>query len=343
MTDLRTLADYYYTSSDKPGEVYSTARRAFFADTDAAYLAWRQPDNQAPAAVGAESDIYTILASLYPAGLPSGAYSYGASRNSDANINLLVNADFRINRRGITSSSTSGAYMADMWKNGNSNGVSCLLPSYDLTTDTLTVPASLSSWEQKIERALWARGFAGETMTVSVEDLVYVSGSTTGLRITVGGQLVTLTPGAGVRAATFTVPAGATGDYLLFRINSGGQYKFRNLAIVRGSVPFTGTKRSLAEESRLCLRYYNAIRISAQGYAESGAQVRGVTTVLFPVEMAATPTVVHTNSSGNSSNLNTGAAPTVYRLDTRQYNVARQSAAAGTVTWTDDVTFDASP
>lgn len=343
----KPLSDFYYLVASRAGEVYSTASRAFVADDAAAYIAWQEGGTYGPGNCIDEPELYGLLAQIYPAGLPATGYSYGVTRDYDADVNVLVNPNFSINQRGRTNAIGSTLYGPDGWKFAMPDGVAGNAPTFDPVTGVVTTDNSLGRMEQFIERGLFGRGYAGETMTVSVEDLVLIGGGTDGLKFSIMSPDgtsslldITISAGDGVRAATFVVPAGATGNFLRFRLRNQAQRSFRNLALVRGSTPFTGGRRNKAEELQLCRRYYQGpYRIVGQGYAEAGSQIRGITNFPLPVVMAKTPTLGYTEAF--ATNWNNGAT-TVYKNDGIFLSLARQSAGIGTITWGVDVTLDAS-
>lgn len=150
----------------------------------------RLPDpNTAP--LTAKGDLYTY--STVPARLAVGSNGDTLVADSSATTGLrwqadwntgknkIINGDFRINQRGFTSNTTSGAFNFDRWFQGNSLGTFTVTPQtftlgaapvagYEGTTFLRGVVASHSTandtayYNQKIESV---RTLAGQTVTVS--------------------------------------------------------------------------------------------------------------------------------------------------------------------------------
>lgn len=258
-----TLSDFYYAVATLPGQVYSTDRRGFVATSDSTYLTWISTFGaNFVGNVQTEVELFTLLESLYPAGLPA-QYGFSAVVDYDKLVNVLINSDFQINQRGNIDGAPPD-FVTDMWQVAGGVGVFSNAPVYDPQTGVVETSSSLTNLVQMVEKSVWSRGFAGETMTISCEDLENLSGPTEGLEFLIGGVAsdysdvasVTIPAGAGVRAAAFEVPATSTGDFLRVRLSAGGTRRFRNLALVRGSTPFAGTRRNRIEELGLARNYY---------------------------------------------------------------------------------------
>ena len=257
------LSDYYYAVAALPGQVYSTDRRIFVATSDAAYLTWVATFGaNFVGNVQTDVELFTLLENLYPAGLPD-QYGFSAVVDYDRLVNVLINSDFQINQRGNTDGSQPD-FVTDMWQATGGVGVFSNAPVYDPVTGVVETSSSLTNLEQMVERDVWSRGFIGETMTISCEDLENLGGPTAGLEFQIGGVAanysdavsVTIPAGAGVRAAAFVVPSSSTGNFLRVRLSAEGVRRFRNLALVRGDKPFAGTRRNRIEELALAQAYY---------------------------------------------------------------------------------------
>lgn len=258
MPNFYNVENWYWTVGDRnpSTEVYSSAARAFVLQTDTAYTTFlAEPGDFTTIPLADFDELIAILQNQYPGGLPLDAtYPIVATASYDSKINLLINPEFRVNQRGITSGISRDEFGPDLWS--GDTGANSTAPTYDPATGEVTTPGNLSVFKQQIERAFWSAGYVGERLTVSVEDLEYVSGAAGGLELTIGGVDITLTPGPGVRAVSFVVPVGATGDFLTFRLNSGGTYRYKRMALVRGETPFDGEPRNLEAETALCRYYY---------------------------------------------------------------------------------------
>lgn len=250
-----TPSDWYWQVGADTTQFWSSATAGYVPDDDAAYLAWLAIIPNQPTVIADEDNLWEVLRQVYPPGLPSDQpYNYVVQRDFQKRRNLLINPEFRVNQRQNFSTLSDGEEGPDRW--AGAAPVGSTPPSYDAETGIVTTAGGLSEVRQEIERDFWSAGYPNETLTVSAEDLEYVSGDTDGLELTIGGVNIVLEPGPGVRASTFVVPDTATGDFLTFEFKSGGSYRYKNLALVQGSEPFDGQPRNLQEETALCQWYY---------------------------------------------------------------------------------------
>jgi hypothetical protein len=245
------------------------------------------------------------VADIDPALYPTISISGPAQRASFRN--LLINPTFTVNQRAFAGGSLSaGVYGHDRWKAGSGGA------NYSISSDTVTLTSG--SLFQSIE----SPNLASALVTVSVED------PTATLTITVaahdggsGSVSGSITTGSGRRSLTLLVPSTATASLSIEISGTSAQFKRVQMEIGGRWTPFE--RRSLADEVRLCQRYFAStygLNIAPGTAGSAGALATrtpssGIGVLLWhlPVQMRTAPTVtMYAATTGNSGNVSQGTA-----------------------------------
>lgn len=225
-----------------------------------------------------------------------------------AGQNLLVNGDMQVNQRAFAGGSLAGgAYGFDRWK-ADAGGATLARSGFDLTL-------SAGAIVQPVEPALWGlSSFAAMPLTLSVETLT--GGS---LTVGIGSASGTITAGAGRRSVTLTPAVGDTGALAVRLAPEAGGVSFRRIKLEHGGVATAwDDHRSLAEETRLCQRYFWPLEGELICDTYQQVSCNCLTHLVLPVRMRTTPTVAYTiaeevNAVGGASR---GIAMTAPQLAT---------------------------
>ncbi|RPI60267.1 MAG: hypothetical protein EHM48_07515 [Planctomycetaceae bacterium] len=188
--------------------------------------------------------------------------------------NLIMNGQGRINQRGYTSGTATGAanqYTLDRWRVVTSG--QNLSWTGNAARNTMTAPAG------GVEQVIEARNVVGGTYTINW------TGTAT---CTVAGT-------ARAKGAVFTLTA-ATNTTVRF---TGGT--FTDVQLELGSIPTLYDRAPHGEELALCQRYFQSLFVVVN-------TLTTFYTVSFPVEMFANPTITgggagFTNNSPNNKTL----------------------------------------
>jgi len=174
--------------------------------------------------------------------------------------NLLINGDFKINQRALSSYTTANAYSVDRWLN---YGVSTTITPI---TNGLTISCLSTSDSNLIMQSVedYAK-FSGKTVTLSVKYSALSLGTNTKMTLAISDGIsmysVDTTQSSGIISVTHILPSNITklcatlvkyGNGTSFSVN----VEWAKLEL--GSVPTPFVPRPIAEELAMCKRYYES-------------------------------------------------------------------------------------
>lgn len=196
--------------------------------------------------------------------------------------NYLINGCFRINQRGASGGTGTGAYWWDRWAPASGTA---------FTVSASNVVTMNGSVMQPIEDP----GLAGEVVTVSVQDPSV--NITVAITDYANGNSVSgvITAGSGRRGVTLTVSPAAT-SHIKVTLTTASSGTFKNVQLEKGAVASEFEWRFRGAEAALCQRYYsagNAYHIFGVEAATYGQTYR----VPFPTSMRTVPTVGYNYTS----------------------------------------------
>lgn len=224
---------------------------------------------------------------------------------SGPGLNLLLNGDFIVNQRQFAGGAlAAGAFGFDRWK-ADTGGATATR-----TAGVLTLSAG--ALVQRVEPALWGvDSLAARSMTLSVEGLT--SGA---VSVTVGSASGLLTAGVGVRSLTLQTAAGDAGPLLVRLAVSSGAPALRRVKLELGAHPTPWRERAVAEELRLCQRYFEASVPAGQApatyapgagsgsiYISTDPNLGSVTPVRFLAPKRVQPAVVIRDGAGQAGKI----------------------------------------
>lgn len=210
-----------------------------------------------------------------------------------SNPNILINGDFRINQRGLTTYSGANEYTADRWQQGSG--------SFDYSTKTWTPDTQYSGFVQKIEDI---DKLKGQTVTISAKINSVSNTSGFDLLINDGSnhRSGTTFTGAGIRSYTYTISASATQvrfGFIYLGTATTDTLSFEWVKVEFGSVATPFSPRPYAEELAMCQRYYwkstSSLGSSYYGYSLGSSSIRAIITM--PQVMRTAPTISSLNES----------------------------------------------
>jgi hypothetical protein len=72
------ISNWYWKVAGETHRVFSSARASYVPSDDTLYLAWVAADDPDASSIASEAELFDLLATQYPAGLPAGAGGTGA-------------------------------------------------------------------------------------------------------------------------------------------------------------------------------------------------------------------------------------------------------------------------
>jgi hypothetical protein len=206
--------------------------------------------------------------------------SFPANPGATARPNLLVNGDFAINQRAFTGGPlANGSFGYDRWAATGASGA-----NLQYTNGVVTLLSGKIM--QKTEPELWSLpGFAGQTMTVSLEN------PSANISVELETQTGTISAGSGRKAVSLVVPANHSGP-LSLRLGVSQSTTFSRVKLEAGPGATPWSPRNRICEEQLCQRYYYRLSGNIWVFLSNGAAGSYMfSQISLPVSMRVTPLV----------------------------------------------------
>lgn len=222
-----------------------------------------------------------------------------------SNPNLLINGNFRVNQRGLTTYNTLNNYTVDRWKAEHSG------TTVAISTNGVSVSLSTqyAKFGQIVEDYEWLKG-KQVTISAKISNYVNTRSSDTVFQINDGvSESIRVKLTDGIVTATGTISSNATKVYVMFYNYGTGStadtfdIEWAKLELGEVATPFS--PRPYAEELAMCQRYYQVVKVKGgSGTVGNLGFVRNSTTLRFYINLLAELRTAPTLSNSSTSILN---------------------------------------
>jgi hypothetical protein len=200
--------------------------------------------------------------------------------------NIIINGGFTVNQRGYASAATlaAGAYGHDRWKAGAGGGDYSFTQLASNTTITIAANKTLIQVieDKNVFRTTYTLSWTGTAQA----------------RYAVNSA----TPAGAYAASPIVITGQTVGTTMSVEFNAG---TLGNVDLEPGSIATAFPYRSYSQELALCQRYYQKyVSFFVDGYNAATGNI--FSTIVYPVQMRAAPTINYSNQAyGNASGLTT--------------------------------------